>query len=429
MASLRGCCSLLTLGLLLTSAACQRSAEEQEALRKRIDARVHVAANQVWEGQLAQAQAELAAILKEAPQHPGALMVQTCLRLEQGAEDEAARTAVRLREMAPDKPDAIMLMALVEQRRRTPRPGWTEALSEAWKSAGRPSLRDTSRYPEVAIDAKSVVSDVWARTESLEPRLVAVLADHKASEVQQRWLVEHLSELEDLHLLLSAHEYFRYADGLSADLRRQARETVRLKLQAHGAGTNESRIPLLLLMAEASEETPLTHEDIVALDRIARLKHYRDAPLSQRYVDAERRLEAAGASSRFDKAFMVAVSNLVLDPASVLTQRAAASKDRLTPADQDRLGKALLTLGARIRAGNTLVERSVGLRMMEQGAVLVGNEVMRAQLAEGYEPIRQVIQSSRQVQIENWPLPTLQREWAKALVQDEWAFLSALVAP
>ncbi|WP_147446971.1 hypothetical protein [Corallococcus sp. CA054B] len=420
---------LLTLGLLLTSVACQRSAEEQEANRKRIDARVHVAANQVWEGQRAQAQTELAAILKEAPQHPGALMVQTCLQLEQGAEDEAARTAIRLREMAPDKADAIMLMALVEQRRRTPRPGWTEALIEAWKSAGRPSLRDTSRYPEVAMDAKNAVSDVWKRTGSVESRLVAVLADHKASEVQQRWLVEHLSELEDPHLLLSAHEYFSGANGLPADLRRQARETVRLKLQAHGAGTNESRIPLLLLMADASEETPLTHEDIVALDRIASLKHYRDAPLSQRYVDAERRLEAAGASSRFDKAFMVAVANLVLDPASVLTKRAAATKDRLAPDDQDRLGKALLTLGARIQAGNTLVERSVGLRMMEQGAVLVGNEEMSAQVAEGYESIRSVIQSSRQVQIENWPLPTLQREWAKALVQDEWAFLSNLVAP
>ncbi|AFE07704.1 hypothetical protein COCOR_07730 [Corallococcus coralloides DSM 2259] len=420
---------LLTLGLLLTSVACQRSAEEQEALRKRIDARVHVAANQVWEGQRAQAQTELAAILKEAPQHPGALMVQTCLQLEQGAEDDAARTAIRLREMAPDKADAIMLMALVEQRRRTPRPGWTEALIEAWKSAGRPSLRDTSRYPEVAMDAKNAVSDVWKRTESVESRLVAVLADHKASEVQQRWLVEHLSELEDSHLLLSAHEYFSDADGLPADLRRQARETVRLKLEAHGAGTNESRIPLLLLMGDASEETPLTHEDIVALDRIASLKHYRNAPLSQRYVDAERRLEAAGASSRFDKAFMVAVANLVLDPASVLTKRAAATKDRLAPDDQDRLGKALLTLGARIQAGNTLVERSVGLRMMEQGAVLVGNEEMRAQVAEGYESIRSVIQSSRQVQIENWPLPSLQREWAKALVQNEWAFLSNLVAP
>ncbi|MBN9681799.1 MULTISPECIES: hypothetical protein [unclassified Corallococcus] len=429
MASLRRCCSLLTLGLLLTSVACQRSSGEQEAVRKRIDARVHVAANQLWEGQLAQAQTELAAILKEAPQHPGALMVQTCLQLEQGAEDEAARTAILLREMAPDKPDAIMLMALVEQRRRTPKPGWTESVTEAWKSAGRPSLRDNSRYPEVAIDVKNVVSDVWARTESVESRLVAVLADHKASEPQQRWLVEHLSEMEDLPLLLSAHEYFSYADGLHADLRRQARETVRLKLEAHGPETNESRIPLLLLMADASEETPLTHEDIVALDRIASLKHYRNVSLSQLYVDAERRLEAAGASSRFDKAFMVAISNLVLEPASVLTKRAAATKDQLTLAEQDRLGKALLTLGARIRAENTLVERSVGLRMMEQGAVLVGNEEMRAQVAEGYEPLRQVIQSSRQVQIENWPLPSLQREWATVLVQDEWAFLSNLLAP
>ncbi|CAM4132445.1 hypothetical protein [Corallococcus exiguus] len=425
MASLRGCCSLLALGLLLTSVSCRRSAEEQEALRKR----VHVAANQIWEGQLPQAQTQLSAILKEAPEHPGALMVQTCLQLEQGAEDEAARTASRLLELGPDKPDAIMLAALVEQRRQTPKAGWAEASIKAWKIAGRPSIEDGRRYPEVAMDAKDAVSAVWARTGSGEPRLVAVLADNKASEAQQRWLVEHLSEVEDLELLLSAHDYFSYADGVSEDLRRQVRKTVRLKLEAHGAGASESRIPLLLLMADASKETPLTHEDVVALDRIASLKRYRNAPLSQMYADAERRLEAAGASSRFDKAFQLTIASLVLDPASVLTQRAAATKDRLAPEDQDRLGKALLTLGARIRAGDTLVERSVGLRMMEQGAVLVGNEMLRAQLAEAFELTRPVIQSSRQVQIGSWPLPTLQREWVKTLVQNEWAFLSTLVEP
>ncbi|RKG56111.1 hypothetical protein D7X30_24185 [Corallococcus sp. AB011P] len=429
MASLRGCCSLLALGLLLTSTACRRSEEEQEAIRKRIDARVHVAANQVWEGQLSQAQTQLAAILKEAPQHPGALMVQTCLQLEQGAEDEAARTASRFLETGPDKPDAIMLVALVEQRRRTPKPGWTKALSQAWKIAGRPSFEDTRWYPEVVMDAKDAVSDVWARTESVESRLVAVLADGKASEAQQQWLVEHVSEMKELDLLLSAHEYFSHADGLSADQRRQAREVVRLKLEAHGAGASESRIPLLLLMADVSKETPLTHEDIVAMDRIASLKRYGNAPLSQLYVDAERRLAATGASSRADKTFMVAVANLVVDPSSVLTQRAAATKDRLTPEDQDRLGKALLTLGARIRTGDTVLERFVGTRMMEQGAVLVGNEMMRAQLAEALESMRPVLQSARQMQSGSWPLPTLQREWLQAQVQNEWAFLSNIVAP
>ncbi|NOK16382.1 hypothetical protein [Corallococcus carmarthensis] len=407
--------------LFFMGAACKHASPSLEREGRAIDARLQVAADQLWAGRREDARGVLASVLKDAPMDPGALLLQTCLALEDGALDEASRSAAR----HPELPEFRVLAELVEQRRQTPTPGWTEALVQAWKSAGRPSLEDAISFPETSADAKGLAQDVWERTESVEPRFVAVLADH-ASEAQQQWLLAHLPELQDPSLLSPAYDFFNVIGG---PLREPALAALKPRLVTLANGADEARLSLLLMMDETSPDAPLTLEELAGLERLASLPRYRGAALSRLYADAEQHLKGVGATPRPIQSFMAAVWGLSMDETLVLRKRAKASKDHLSSEDRVRLGRALFTLGARIAEGTTTLERAVGFQQMEDGAELMEEEGKRARARRDLEHTRSAGRASRQLQVEHWPLPSLQREWMAAQVADEWTLLSGLIEP
>ncbi|WP_147445389.1 hypothetical protein [Corallococcus aberystwythensis] len=383
----------------------------------------------LWAGELALARTELAGVLEEAPRHSGALKVQTCVLLELGAVDEAAGTVTRLREVAPAQPEVAVLAALVEQRRETPAPNWREALVQAWRRVGHPDLRDAERFPQPLPDRESFIDTVWERTQSVEARFTAALADN-ASDAQQQWLTGHLSALEAPDLLLAAHEYFRPGSDDTAlnDMRLKARKSLRRKLEPLNTGASASEGPLLLLLGEA-KDAPLTREDIQALERIAALPNYRSLTLAQMGAAAKRRLGAAGITPRSARLFQAAVAAMPLDATLTLKKRVAATKDRLSAGERSRLGQAVFTLGERIAAGSALVDRLVGLSQMRQGAELMDDPEKLAQVTRDLEQARAVFQATSSLQVDAWPLPSLQDDWLKAALADEWTHLSALVVP
>ncbi|CAM4132430.1 tetratricopeptide repeat protein [Corallococcus exiguus] len=421
----RGYRFLLSLGRLFTGAA-----SNPEALRRRIDAQVSQAVTHVGSGDLARARLELSKVLEEAPGHPGALKVQTCVLLEQGALEEAAQAVARLQSLTPGQPEIAVLAALVEQRSQTPAPGWREALLQAWNRVGRPDLTEAEPFPAPLPGTTAFVEQVWERTQSPEVRFTAMLADG-ASDARQQWLAAHVAELEDPELLLTAYEYFlpRSGEDALADVRRQARETLRRKLEPLTSRMSESEGPLLLLLGESAKEAPLTQEDIPALERIAALPRFRRTSLAQAYADAKQRLELAAVTAPPLRLLQAAVASMVTDAALILWRRVEATKDRLSAEDRVRLGQTVFTLGARIAEGSTLLERMVGLRQMEQGAEWMGDVEKLAEVKRELEHGRAVAHASSALQVDSWPLPSLHRAWLQASLDDEWKSLSALVTP
>ncbi|GMU07508.1 hypothetical protein [Corallococcus caeni] len=419
--------SLLALGLLLSGVACRRP--DPEAIQKRADAKVQQAVTHVWSGELVLALTELAVVLDEAPQHLGALKVKTCVQMELGALDEAARTVTRLRALVPEQPEVVVLAELVEQRRRMLAPDWRESLILAWKHAGGPDLRDTEGFPEPLPDPKSFVDRVWERTQSVEVRFTAALAD-KASDVQQQWLAEHVSEIASPDLLPAAYEYFQpRPDDALKDIRLKARESLRRRLEPLVADANASEGPLLLLVGDSAKDVPLTREDIQALERIAALPRFRSTSLAQAGAAAKRRLESTGITPRPPSLFQAAAVSLSLDATVLLKKRVEATKEHLSTEDQIRLGQVLFTLGGRIVANSALVDHFVGLSLMRQGAELMDDREKLAQVTRDFEQARAVFQATSSLHVDSWPLPSLHRDWIQASLADEWKNLSALVAP
>ncbi|MBN8230529.1 hypothetical protein JYK02_23735 [Corallococcus macrosporus] len=423
----RACLYLLSLSLLLMG--CQHMAANPEALQERADARVEQAVAHVWTGELALARTELAGVLEEAPRHPGALKVQTCVLLELGALDEAAGTVDRLREVSPEQPEVAVLSALVEQRRQTPAQDWREALIQAWNQTGRPDFRDAEGFPRPPVDLESFTDAVWKRTQSVEARFTAVLGDG-ASDARQQWLADHLSEIQAPALLLAAYEYFqpRPEDALN-DVRLKARQSLRRRLEPLVAGASDSEGPLLLLLGESAKDAPLMKEELQALERIAALPRFRSLSLAQASAAAKQRLESTGITPQPARLFQAATAWLVLDATLILKKRVEATKDHLSSGERIRLGQSVYTLGARIAEGPMLVDHMVGLSQMRQGAALMDDAAKLAQVTQDLEHARAVYQATSSLQVDTWPLPSLHRDWLQAALDDEWKSLSALVTP
>ena len=271
---------------------------------------------------------------------------------------------------------------------------------------------------------------MWERTQSPEIRFTAMLAD-TASDAQQQWLAAHVSELEDPDLLLAAHEYFRARSGEDAlaDVRRQAREVLRRKLEPLNASASASEGPLLLLLGESAKDAPLTREEIQAMERIAALPRYRSRTLAQVGAAAKRRLESTGITPQPARLFQAAAASQVLDATWVLKKRVEVTKDRLSNEERIRLGQAVFTLGTRIAEGSALVDRMVGLNQMRQGAELMDDAAKLAQANRDLEQARAVFRVITALQVDSWPLPSLHRDWVQAAMDDEWKSLSALVTP
>ncbi|NOJ93265.1 hypothetical protein HMI51_10005 [Corallococcus coralloides] len=394
--------------------------------REPVDVRLQRAVTHAWSKKPDLAHAELDGVLEEAPLYRSARILQACLFLEEGKLDAAARAVAHLRELDPGDPETRMLAALIDQRRLQPKGSWLGAMRQAWIDVGRPWLDLKGGRMELVPEMQDVIAIVWARTEDVEDRFIAMLTAD-ASDAQEQWLMDHLSGLKNPALKVAAFEYFHNRVGPHEKVRarKRGRDLLRPEMVEMAARSERSDLPLLLLLGETSERVPLTQEEVRELERIAELPRYCSTRMAALGDDARWRLEPLGVRYPDWKFYWAAMgTRLIRAPWKLLE----VTKERLTPEERLRLGAALLKLGGRIAEGNTIEESWRGAQLMEQGALLKGDEAGRALAVAAVKRNENGVLANSHVSFELWLLPSFQREWVEASLYDEKRLTESLLA-
>ncbi|MBN8472666.1 hypothetical protein JYJ95_39705 [Corallococcus exiguus] len=417
--------SLLLGGLLCSCASVPKSATAQ---REPTDVRLQRAVAHVWAKKPDLAHTEVDGVLEEAPLYRSAWILKACLFLDAGKPDAAARVVARLRELAPGDPEPRVLAALIDQRRLRPQGSWLDAMRRAWFEAGRPSLHHNERM-ELLHPMQDTVAIVWARTEDVEARFNAMLAG-EPSAAQEQWLMDHVSGLRDPVLRLAAFEFFHRTTGPHAVVaaRKRGRDLLRTEMASLAARSPHSDLPLLLLVGGTSGDAPFTREELPELERIAELPRYRETHMARLGDEAQWRLESLGVRYPDWRFYWAAMGTRLLGAPMELLRRLEVTKEGLTPEERLRLGVAAWKLGGRIAEGNTLFEDLMGYKLMEQGALLKGDEAGRAWAAAAAQRNLETDVASFHFRFELWPLPSFQREWLEASLDDEGHLLETFVA-
>ncbi|MBN9681801.1 MULTISPECIES: tetratricopeptide repeat protein [unclassified Corallococcus] len=408
--------------------ACASVPKSSATPREPTDVRLQRVVNHAWDKKPDQAHAELDGVLEEAPLYRSAWIVRACLFLEAGKLDAAARVVERLGELAPGDPEPRVLAALIDQRRLQPKGSWLDAMRQAWFDAGRPSLHHERRM-ELLHPMQDTVAIVWARTEDVEDRFIAALAGDPSAE-QEQWLMDHVSGLRDPVLRLAAFEFFHRTSGPHAVVaaRKRGRDLLRTEMTSLAAESTHSDLPLLLLVGGTSGDAPFTREELPELERLAELPRYRETRMAQLGDEAQWRLESQGVRYPDWSFYWAAMGTRLLGAPLELLRRLEVTKEGLTPEERLRLGVAVWKLGGRIAEGNTIFEGLMGYKLMEQGALLKGDEAGRALAATAAQRSLNADAASFNFRFELWPLPTFHREWLEASLDDEGRLLETFVA-
>ncbi|MFY2564384.1 tetratricopeptide repeat protein [Corallococcus terminator] len=394
--------------------------------------RIQRASEYARSGNEMEAQKELALALKEAPKNASALFVQTCLFLEQGALPKAEQSLKRLRAVAAREPEVAILASLVEQRRRQPKLDWRDAFLDAWVQAGRPHFAESRllrRPPSSSRDGKPELEAAWEHTESSEVRLILALSGGMFKGPDLEWLATHLDDVKDPVLLRAAFEHFMTAAPRHPEALAKARTTLKPRLQQLAAeAPQEMQLRLLLLLENTDLRAPLTREELTELERIASLPDFRAAATLPMYTEAVRLLTLAKVPLPQSSGFSSIMGLLALTGPHRLTQRALFS-DTLPPPDRQRLGRALVAIGKRLSEESMLVEYRVGLRMVMQGADLLEDAKLQTELATVQGEALKLSLVMPPQRMELWPLPSLQRAWTTASLENEREHLRAFLTP
>ncbi|RKG56110.1 hypothetical protein D7X30_24180 [Corallococcus sp. AB011P] len=410
--------------------ACASVPKSSATPREPVATRLQRAVDHAWAKKLDLAHAEIDGVLEEEPLSRSAWIVRACLFLEAGKLDAAARAVERLHELAPGDPEPRVLAALIDQRRLQPKGSWLDAMRQAWFDAGRPSFHHHDDRTELVPEMQNVVAIVWARTEDVEDRFIAMLTG-SVSEAQEQWMMDHLSGLRNPVLRLAAFEYFHRSIGprVVAQARKRGRDLLRPEMVALASRSDHSDLPLLLLLGETSEQAPLTQDELRELERIAELPQYRATRMAGLGDSAQWRLESQGVRYPDWPFYWAAMGTRLLHGPRQLLSRLEVTKERLTPEERLRLGHALWKLGGHFREGSTTWEVWKGSELMEQGAQLKGDEAGRAWAAAEVKRDEHAVMTFDQFRFELWPLPTFQREWVEASLYDEQRLAESFLAP
>ncbi|MFY2558450.1 tetratricopeptide repeat protein [Corallococcus terminator] len=373
------------------------------------------------------AQQHLSRALADEPTDARALFVQACVFLERGSLKEAAGMVKRLREVAPTSLEGPVLEALTERRGTHPTEDWRDAFVWAWEEAGRPAFEDRGLFSGMAVwdKIKASMAGAWARTDRVEVRLMLALAGVDLDKESRRWLLAHLEDIQDPGLLLAALAYF------PKDIHPvEPREALRSRLRRFAdEEPTEMQRALLLLVDPHAPDAPFTEEELRELERIVALPDYRSTSTVSLYAEAERLLRSAGVEQPAGGSFSALVQELGTHGPFLLLQVVDASAGTLSTDHRMRLGRALWSLGERMAAESTLIERMLGLNCRRKGAALLADSERLARATMDLEEGRAVWLAARRLELDAWPLPSLQEAMLAATLKDEWTHLRAFVAP
>lgn len=381
-------------------------------------------------GQVERARAELSSLSPGAPDFPRALFVHACIALETGNLTEAAREIASLREALPASPSPRVLERLLEVRRQQPALGWREAFLRAWNEAGRPDLWEDPLLSELMdFGEGSGIEEAWQRTRALDTRLMLVLSTFPPTEERGRFVLEQLPSIEEPEWAVAAFDFVR-RDTLPEELRAQAAQALAPKLEALAAASPDTQqLRVLLLLGLTELTAPLTPAEMSALEAIATLPRWRKADLAALHAHARRHLEEAGVPLAAGHAFMAVTGALAGHAPYVLLKRSQVSLERLGPAERERLGRILWSIGSRLAAESTVLEQLVGFNLMRHGAMALEDEARLQQVDAWTQEVRASINASHQATLSRWPLHSLQEALLQATLRDEGAHLRGFLPP
>lgn len=372
-------------------------------------------------GNRPQARQQLEEALAQNPRDAPALLMQACLALE-AADTQTVKTALeRLQGLAPERLEPQLVHRMMESRTRFPRMDWRPAFLQAWTELGRPSFVESPWLPEVDPATQGFApADAWKQAPSDAARLALVLGLPALSEESALWLMAQVPLLEDAALVQATAAALLPAE-LQAPLRDEASAVVRRRLIRLVETSPQVMQPrLMLLWAEAPEESAFSLEELDRLEAIAALPQWKATSFWQTFLEAHRNLEGAGLSYPSMVAYQVALWSNTHGAAYLLAKRAEVTRRQLLPGARHRLGRVLWNIGSRLSEQSTVMEHLVGLQLMEQGAADLGNEAERERVARLLEAAKTLRNASDTAVLERWPLPSLWEEVAKARARDEW---------
>ncbi len=420
---------ILVFALLLTHQIAVPPASEPPPPTVEADELTASATSEFTRGNTAHARQLLAKALAKAPRHAPALLLKTCIALESGPPREAEAALALLREAEPQRPEPRLLQRLLEHRARAPEAGWRRPFLKAWTELGRPSFVDSPLLPAIDLEAPELLpTDAWEHATSPPMRLTLVLARHKLSEPSARWLVEHLPTVEDAALVQAASVRL-LASTLPPTLRLEARATVRRRLERLVEAAPDLLQPrLLLLLAQASEWGAFSQQELASLEAIASRPTWQRVSFLETFLEARAHLHEARHPSPGVSAFTMARISANYWGILLLFERAEATRLQLLPGSRHRLGRVLWSLGSYWSQQSSLLESNVGLQLMSEGALDMGDEQAAERTDKALEEALDLQRASDQAAPERWPLPSLWEEVLEARARDEWAHVREFTA-
>lgn len=421
---------IVLLGAALSPWSRRPSAAQPPPPPSRAKVLTEEASRALLTGNLPEARQRLEEALAQDPRDAPALLMQASLALEVEDLQTAAAALARLRDLAPERPEPRLLQQLMKHRTQPPGASWRHAFLRAWMELGHPSFVNSPLLPEFDPAAQGFApADGWKHSSSDAVRVALVLDSPALSEESARWLMAQLPALEDAAFVQAAAVALLSAE-LPRTLHDEARRRVRQRLmRLVEASPQEMQPRLVLLWAESPEESSFTGEELERLEAIAALPHWKTASFSRTFLEAHRRLKDSGLPYPRMGAYHVASWSNTHGATYVLAKRAEVTRKQLLPGARRRPGRILWNIGARLSAQSTVMERLVGLQLMEQGAADMGDEGERERIARLQESAKALRNAMDMAALDRWPLPSLWEEIAEAKARDEWALQREFAAP
>jgi len=365
-----------------------------------------------------------------APEHPPALLVLACISLEEGNAHETTSILNRLKATAPPRKEPLLLEHLLAYRQRVPQSTWLQAFSTAWINAGRPDFEAHHLLTGVALEARDMqaVHALWRDSSDMNTRLMLALVSEPMTAEQAHWLLQQVPHLDDVALYLAAFNMLSQ-ERLPATFLAQSLPILRRRLsQLVEAHPGSMQLRLLSQLADTHEEVPFDTQDLTRLSTLSALPSWRDNALVDTFLAARRIFLKAGLTNAGSWASTVAGLTIADRGSFLLRKRAKATRRGLALRSRHSLGRVLYQVGARIAEESTLLEQTLGLLMMQQGAEDQQDALALSEAGALLEKVHANQRAWRQAAIDRWPLHSLMEETQEATARDELAYLSGFTA-
>ncbi|MFL5348151.1 MAG: hypothetical protein ACJ8AT_25440 [Hyalangium sp.] len=319
---------------------------------------------------------------------------------------------------------------LLAYRKREPLSGWSPAFLAAWMDAGRPDFEAQHLLADTPLEAhdNEVLKERWRGTSSVPARWILTLASSPIDPEQAKWLLQQLPEVGDVALFLAAFNVL-IREALPDDLRAQAAVEVRRRLsQLAGMHPRSMQLQLLSYLHGSSEDAPLDIDDLTMLRTVSELPLWRETSLADTFLSARKALRESGLANAGQHAFTVASQSITDKGSYLLRKRAKATRSSLAHGARHPLGNILSNVGTRMAENSTLLERTLGLLMMQRGAEDAEDPVAMGRAAARLDEVYAAQAAWRRAAVDLWPLHSLREEMLEASARDENALQRTFMA-